>query len=151
VNGRCGSIAWTAPLTAVYVNFLLQLPTVRKMILIPRPRPPTVPALLQGAALSLKRRREEASWRRQTRGRPVIFRLVGKPDCDLKAVGMIVWQRRNRSDRASHRTLRPVKLLERIVWHGGPIKPRISLRVAYEVGAARPQTVRSPRTMYPHS
>jgi RNA-directed DNA polymerase len=31
------------------------------------------------------------------------------------------------------------------------IKPRISLRVAYEVGAARQQTVRSPRTMYPHS
>ena len=29
------------------------------------------------------------------------------------------------------------------------IKPRISLRVAYEVGAARQQTVRSPRTMYP--
>jgi hypothetical protein len=25
------------------------------------------------------------------------------------------------------------------------------LRVAYEVGAARQQTVRSPRTMYPHS
>ena len=80
MNGRCGSIAWTAPLTPVYVNFLLQLPTVRKMILIPRLRPPTVPALLQGAALSLKRRREEASWRRQTRGRPVIFRLVGHPE-----------------------------------------------------------------------
>ena len=79
MNGRCGSIASTAPLTPVYVNFLLQLPTVRKMILIPRLRPPTVPALLQGAALSLKRRREEASWRRQTRGRPVIFRLVGNP------------------------------------------------------------------------
>jgi RNA-directed DNA polymerase len=31
------------------------------------------------------------------------------------------------------------------------IKPRISLRVAHEVGAARQQTVRSPRTMYPHS
>ena len=31
------------------------------------------------------------------------------------------------------------------------IKPRISLRVAYEVGAARQQTVRSPRTMDPHS
>jgi hypothetical protein len=46
--------------------------------------------------------------------------------CDLKAVGMIVW-------------------------HGGPIKPRIPLRVAYEVRAARQQTVRSPRTMYPHS
>jgi hypothetical protein len=55
------------------------------------------------------------------------------------------------SDRAPHRTLRPVKLLEMIVWHGGPIKPRIPLRVAYEVRAARQQTVRSPRTMYPHS
>jgi hypothetical protein len=32
------------------------------------------------------------------------FRVVGNPDCDLKAVGMIVWQGGNRSDRASHRT-----------------------------------------------
>jgi regulator of replication initiation timing len=31
------------------------------------------------------------------------------------------------------------------------IKPCIPLLVAYEVGAARQQTVRSPRTMYPHS
>ena len=30
--------------------------------------------------------------------------LTGKPDCDLKAVGMIVWQGGNRSDCASHRT-----------------------------------------------
>jgi hypothetical protein len=45
--------------------------------------------------------------------------------------------------------LRPGKLLEMIVSQGGLIKPRISLRVAYEVGAARQQTVRSPRTMYP--
>jgi len=30
------------------------------------------------------------------------------------------------------------------------IKPCIPLHVAYEVGAARQQTVRSPRTMYPH-
>ena len=29
--------------------------------------------------------------------------------------------------------LRPEKLLEMIVWQGGPIKPRISLRVDYEV------------------
>ena len=32
---------------------------------------------------------------------------------------MIVWQGGNRSDRASHRTLRPGKLLEMIVWQGG--------------------------------
>jgi hypothetical protein len=31
------------------------------------------------------------------------------------------------------------------------IKPCTPLHVAYEVGAARQQTVRSPRTMYPHS
>jgi len=31
-------------------------------------------------------------------------RITGKSDCDLKAVGMIVWQGGNRSDRASHRT-----------------------------------------------
>src|SRR5882724_9458879 len=69
----------------------------------------------------------------------------------VKLLKMIVWRGGTRSDRASHRTLRPVKLLEMIVWHGGPIKPRIPLRVAYEVRAARQQTVRSPRTMYPHS
>src|SRR2546430_16556013 len=68
-----------------------------------------------------------------------------------KLLKMIVWRGGSRSDRASHRTLRPVKLLEMIVWHGGSIKPRIRLRVAYEVRAARQQTVRSPRTMYPHS
>ena len=68
-----------------------------------------------------------------------------------KLLKMIVWRGGTRSDRAFHRTLRPVKLLEMIVWHGGSIKPRIPLRVAYEVRAARQQTVRSPRTMYPHS
>jgi hypothetical protein len=31
-------------------------------------------------------------------------RLTSKPDCDLKAVGMIIWQGGNRSDRAPHRT-----------------------------------------------
>src|SRR6266436_502782 len=31
------------------------------------------------------------------------------------------------------------------------IRPCTPLHVAYEVGAARQQTVRSPRTMYPHS
>jgi len=30
--------------------------------------------------------------------------MVGFSFCDLKAVGMIVWQRRYRSDCASHRT-----------------------------------------------
>jgi hypothetical protein len=30
--------------------------------------------------------------------------IVGYSGCDLKAVGMIVWQGGNRSDRASHRT-----------------------------------------------
>jgi hypothetical protein len=37
-------------------------------------------------------------------GWPDSGQLVGKPDCDLKAVGMIVWQGGNRSDCASHRT-----------------------------------------------
>ena len=71
--------------------------------------------------------------------------------CDLKSCWNDCLARRNRSDRVSHHTLRPVKLLAMIVWHGGSIKPRIPLRVAYEVRAARQQTVRSPRTMYPHS
>src|SRR5262249_16617392 len=31
-------------------------------------------------------------------------RVTSKPDCDLKAVGMIVWPGGNRSDCASHRT-----------------------------------------------
>src|SRR2546430_17440708 len=31
------------------------------------------------------------------------------------------------------------------------IRPCVPSHVAYEVGAARQQTVRSPRTMYPHS
>jgi hypothetical protein len=54
-----------------------------------------------------------------------------------------------RGDLENRIKLRPGKLLEMIVWQGGPIKPRIPLRVAYEVGAARQRTVRSPRTMYP--
>jgi len=56
-----------------------------------------------------------------------------------------------RGDLENRIKLRPEKLLEMIVWQGGPTKPRIPLRVAYEVGAARQRTVRSPRTMYPHS
>jgi hypothetical protein len=43
------------------------------------------------------------------------------------------------------RPIAPVKLLEMIVWHGEPIKPRIPLRVAYEVRAARRQAERGIR------
>ena len=42
--------------------------------------------------------------RQSSTAKPTSGRVFGKPDCDLKAVGMIVWQGGNRSDRAPHRT-----------------------------------------------
>jgi len=47
--------------------------------------------------------------------------------------------------------LRPEKLLERLSGKEEPIRPCVPSHVAYGVGAARQRTVRSPRTMYPHS
>src|SRR6266851_7845597 len=47
--------------------------------------------------------------------------------------------------------LRPGKRLEGLSGKEEPIRPCVPSHVAYEVGAARQQTVRSPRTMYPHS
>src|SRR6267143_448241 len=57
----------------------------------------------------------------------VTERMTGKPDCDLKAVGNDCLTRRK------------------------SIRLCVPSHIAYEVGAARQQTVRSPRTMDPHS
>jgi len=58
---------------------------------------------------------------------PACSRVTGKPECELKAVGMIVLK------------------------EGRAVRPCAPSRVAYEVEAGRQQTVRSPRTMDPHS
>ena len=46
--------------------------------------------------------------------------------------------------------LRPGEAVGNDFLKGGSIRPSVPSDVAYEVGAARQQTVRSPRTMYPH-
>ena len=76
-------------------------------------------------------------WKSKPRGRPRVPAELQKLIVEM-AKGNPTW-------------LRPGKAVGIDCLKGASIRPFVPSDVVYEVGAARQQTVRSPRTMYPHS